>query len=112
MKRVLGLAVIAVFLVVGFGLQGAVAKQKSSNPKLVRWHGTIVRMNKDESTLDVRRGSNTRTVHYDSSTMWTTGDGSKSIELSSVKEGDDAVCLGTFNEKKQYVATQINVRPK
>jgi hypothetical protein len=112
MRKVLSLAVIAMFLVVGFGVQGAVASQKSKSPKLTRWHGTIVRINKDESSLDVRRKGNERTIHYDSSTTWTTGDGSTSIQLSDVKEGDDAVCIGKFNEKKQFVATQINVRPK
>jgi hypothetical protein len=112
MKKVLGLAVIAVFLVVGFGLQGAVAQEKSSAPKQARWHGTIVRINKDKSTVDVNRHNMMKTIHYDASTKWTSGAGNNMISIDDVKEGDDAYCLGTYNEKKEFVATQINVRPK
>jgi len=113
MKKVLGLAVLGVFLAVGIGVQGAVAKEKAAaGPKLTRWHGTIVRINRDKSTLDVSRKSMMRTIHFDESTKWTTSTGNKPLDVKDVKEGDDAVCLGNFNEKKEFVATQINVRPK
>src|SRR2546428_5548704 len=54
--------------------QGAPAPAKAEKPaKQARYEGIVVRSNKDESTLTVRKmGSvDQTTVHYDSSTQWT-----------------------------------------
>jgi len=74
-----------------------------------RWHGIIVRINKDQSTLDVRKGNIEKKIHFDSSTKWTRG--TKTIDMSEFKEGADVICLGTF-EKGNVVmnATRIDLR--
>jgi hypothetical protein len=87
--------------------QVATAK-KAASAKEFRWHGRIVRSNKDMSTLDVRKGHIERVVHYDTSTKWTKG--AEAIQPSDVKDGDDVIVLGYFNEKKELVATRIDLR--
>jgi len=74
----------------------------------VRWHGTLVRFNKDASTLDVRKGDIERRIYYDSSTVWTKG--TKAVEMSEIKEGSDVICQGKTDEKGEFHATRIDLR--
>jgi hypothetical protein len=96
----------------GFVVSTSVAQEKKEKPavaaKEARWHGTLLRFNKDASTLDVRRGTNEKKIYYDSSTKWTKGE--KTIEMSEVKEGSDVICLGTYDEKGELHATRIDLR--
>ena len=84
--------------------------------KQARCEGIVVRSNKDESTLTVRKmGSvNQTTVHYDSSTQWTHQEhGSKNvvyIDPSQVKDNDRVICLGTYDQKGTFHATLISKR--
>jgi hypothetical protein len=75
-----------------------------------RWRGTIVRGSKDQSTLDVRKGTITKTIYYDSSTKWTEAQGKKPAEMSAFTEGSEVICLGRYDEKGRFVATQIDLR--
>ena len=71
--------------------QDAPAKEKVA--KEGRWEGTIVRSNKDKSSLTVRKvgSADERTVMYDSSTRWVSQEhGSKKvndIDAGEVKDG-------------------------
>jgi hypothetical protein len=66
-------------------------------------------MDKDASTMDVRKGSIEKKIHFDSSTKWT--EGTKPADMSKFKEGSDVICLGTY-EKGSVVmnATRIDLR--
>lgn len=74
----------------------------------VRLDGVIVRSNQKVSTLDVRKGNITRTVHYDDSTRWTKA--GKAAEMGEFTDGARVNCLGKYDEKKQFHATQIDLR--
>ncbi len=113
MKRLVAILLLAVFAAVAPAVQNATAKEakakKAASTKETRWHGIIVRSDKDKSMLDVRKGNIEKRVHYDASTKWTRG--TKAIESSEVKDGDDVIVLGKYNEKQELVATRIDLRP-
>jgi hypothetical protein len=91
----------------GFG-QGAA--------KETRVEGPVVRSNKDKSTLTVRvRDTGTeKIVHYDDSTKWTSqyhGDKKvNTIDASQIKDGDQVICLGAYDDKGEFHATTISKR--
>ncbi len=113
MKKFMAVLLLAVFAAIAPAAKNAAAQEakakKASSNKEIRWHGAVIRFDKDNSFLDVRKGTVERRIHYDSSTKWTKG--GKSIEASDVKEGDDVITLSVANEKKDLVATQIDLRP-
>lgn len=84
--------------------------------KRTRVEGQVVRSNKDKSTLDVRVRDieSEKTVHYDASTKWTSQyHGEKkvnAIDASQVKDGDQVICLGSYNDKNEFQATMISKR--
>ncbi len=114
MKKVSMMTLVALFAVIGLAVRPAAAQEKketkASAGQQARWHGQIVRSDKDHSTLTVRRrGQNVeKVIHYDGSTKWTMG--TKTIEMSEVKDGDEVICLGKYNDKKEFVATRIDKR--
>ena len=81
-----------------------------------RVEGRIVRSSADKSTLTVRVGQPNaeKTVHYDASTKWTSKyHGEKkvnTIDTSQVKDGDYVICLGSYDDKKEFHATMISKR--
>ncbi len=89
---------------------------KGKKTEEARWEGIVIRSNSDKSTLDVRkRGGNIeKTIHYDSSTKWTSQEhGSKkvnTIDASQVKDGDRVICVGTYDDKGDFHATLISKR--
>lgn len=115
MRKTLVLMLLGLFATVAFASQRAMAqepKEHKEKPavaaKEVRWHGTLVRINKDVSTLQVRKGTTERTIHYDSSTRWT--EGKKAIEMSELKENSDIICLGKSDEKGEFHASRVDLR--
>ena len=111
MKRVLVLAMLAVVAGIGFAARGAVAqekKAKSATQKEARWHGIIIRSDKDASTLTVRKGTIDRTVHYDSSTKWTKR--KQAAAMDEFKDGADVIALGKFDHNGVLQATRIDLR--
>lgn len=111
MRKALFLLLVAVFAFAGYGVQSTVAQEKEGKAaveKQGRWHGVIVNINKEKSSMDVRKENVTRTVYYDSSTKWT--EGTKTIDMSEFKEGSDAICLGKYDEKGLLHATRIDLR--
>jgi hypothetical protein len=81
-----------------------------------RIEGRIVRSDKDRSILTVheRKVDADRTVSYDAETKWTSqyhGDKkAKTIDVSEVKDGDQVICLGTYDEKGMFHAAAISKR--
>jgi len=93
------------------------APTEAKAAKQGRWEGMVVRVNKDKSTLTVRkRGSSVeKTVEYDSSTKWTSQEhGSKKvndIDAGQVSDNDRVICLGTWDKKSGALhATLISKR--
>jgi len=111
MRRVVSILLFAVFAVAGLALSKAVAngqEKAAAGPKLSRWHGTIVRIYKEKSTMDVRKGTLVKTIHFDSSTKWT--EAGKVVDMSEFKEGSEVVCLGTYESGSVVMnAKQINL---
>jgi hypothetical protein len=101
--------VVLVFSLLIPGLAQGAAKEG-------RVEGAVVRSNKDKSTLTVRvRATETeRTVHYDASTEWTSQyHGEKkvnAIDASQVKDGDQVICLGSYDDKGEFHAAKISKR--
>ncbi len=122
MRRVMLYALVALFACAGYWSTAANAQETkeekaatTKTEKELRWHGVIVRWNKDQSTLDVRKGNVTKTVHYDSSTQWTQAAGGNKVkpaEMSEFTEGSDVICIGKAGEKGSFVATRIDLRTK
>jgi Cu/Ag efflux protein CusF len=114
MRKVIVILLFAAFAVVGLAAQVAVAngqEKAAAAPKESRWHGIIVRFDKDASTMDVRKGNVERKIHFDSSTKWTQG--TKVIDMSEFKEGADVICLGTYESGTVVMnATRIDLRRK
>lgn len=120
MRRVMLCVLVALFALAGYGAGTAIAQEKeekkaktAATPGELRWHGTIVRWNKENSTLDVRKGSAVKSIHYDSSTQWTHGTEAskgKTAEMSEFTEGSDVICLGKADEKGLFHATRIDLR--
>jgi len=116
MKKSFAIFFLAVAVVFGIASWKAAAQDstqgKAVETSLNRWHGQVVRVNTDTSTVDVRRGHITRTVHFDSNTKWTKTQGKKVVDISpsDVKENDSVICQGSFNDKKEFWATRIDLR--
>jgi hypothetical protein len=107
MRKVLASLLIVLFAVIGLAAQEKAAGEKK---KEVRWHGTIIRSDKEGSTLTVRQRGGTieRVVLYSSSTQWTKLN--KPAEPSEFKDGARVICLGNYDENKKFVATHIDLR--
>jgi len=112
MNKLMVILLAAVFAVAGLTTQKAAAQEQTGKKtaaaaKEARWHGRIVRMDKDQSTLDVRRKNITKRIHYDSSTKWISG--TKAAEMTEFKEDSDVICLGTYDAKGEFQATSIDL---
>jgi hypothetical protein len=113
MRKALFFLLVVVFAFAGYRVQSTVAQEKEGKAaveKQGRWRGSIVNINKDKSSIEVRRGDVTRTVYYDSSTKWT--EGTKTVDMSAFTAGVRVVCLGTYDEKGELHATRIDLTPK
>jgi hypothetical protein len=84
--------------------------------KQARWEGIVIRTNKDQSTITVRKvePSVERDIHYDSSTRFTSQEHASKkvndIDASQIKEEDRVICLGTYDPKGNFQATLISKR--
>ncbi len=108
------LILVAALLVVGLATSAFAQEKKAAKPakqaaaKEFRWHGNIVRFNADKKTIDVQKGSITRTVMYGDSTKWTKG--KTTVEMPPLKEGMNVIVLGNLDSKGQIEATRIDLR--
>ncbi len=89
---------------------------QASDKKESRVEGQVARSNKDNSTLTVRvRDTDSeKTVHYDSSTKFTSQHhGEKTankIEAGDIKDGDQVICLGSYDDKGVLQAASCSKR--
>jgi Ni/Co efflux regulator RcnB len=107
MRKVVITLLIAVFAA---GILLAAQEKPAGEKKEARWSGTVVRSDKEGKTLTVRRRGQTmeKIIHFTDETKWTKG--KETIDSSQVKDGDRVICLGESNEKKEFVATRIDLR--
>jgi hypothetical protein len=110
LKKLTIMLLASILASAGLTPQTALSQEKKAPAaaKELRWHGIIIRINKDESTLDVRKANVERKIHFDSSTKWTQG--TKTVDMSEFKEGSDVICLGSADEKGEFRATRIDLR--
>ena len=91
-------------------------KAEKKAAKAARWDGIVTRVNKDKSTLNVRKvgSSQERTVEYDSSTKWVSQEHGKKkvndIDADQVKDGDRVITEGTWDKDGVLHATLISKR--
>jgi hypothetical protein len=95
------------------GGQAAAETKAQAAKKETKWQGSVVRINKEESQMDIRGGINSnaedvRKVAYDSSTQWTKG--GKPGQQDEVKEGSFVIVLGNVDNKGVLHATRIDLR--
>ena len=113
MRKVLVILLAALVATAGLAAQEKMAgekkEKKAAAAKEDRWSGTIIRSNKEASTLTVGRGNLQKTVVYDSSTKWTKG--TQSAEMDEFKDNTRVICMGKYDEKGRLVATRIDLRP-
>ena len=111
----------AVLFVVAFSLSvsmiGFAQKaEKQKAEKQARVEGQVVRSNPDKMTLTVRVRStdSEKTVNYDASTKWTSQfHGAKKanvIEVGDVKDGDQVICVGSYDDKQEFHASMCSKR--
>ena len=100
---------VLVFWVSALGFAQGAAKES-------RVEGQVMRSNTDKSTLTVRMRDteSEKTVYYDASTKWTSQyhgeEKVNTIDASQVKDGDQVICLGSYDDKKEFHATTISKR--
>ena len=105
----------AVFAAVPAGSRPATAEaaQAPAAKKETKWQGSVVRISKDSSQLDIRGGINSDAsdvlkISYDNSTEWTNL--GKPGKMEDVKEGSFVIILGQVDDKGVLHATRIDLR--
>jgi Ni/Co efflux regulator RcnB len=103
---------LAPFTAVPVAAQQAAGEKKDAAAKETKWQGHVVRINKDESTIDIHGGSapsnDSRKVAFDSATQWTKL--GKPAQQDEVKEGAFVILLGHVDDKGVLHATRIDLR--
>jgi hypothetical protein len=109
MKVVISL-LAGVFLLLSLAAIARAEDQKKTVTREDRLSGTVHMIDKDASTIIIRKGADRRTVVYTPETKITIQN--KPGSLDDVIVGRRATCIGTLNEKTQFVATRVDVRTK
>jgi hypothetical protein len=89
-------------------------EKTAAQAKETKWQGTVLRINKDQSMLDIRGGetpnaADTRKIAYSSSTQWTKGN-KPGGDLADIKEGSFVIAVGQVDDKGVLQATRIDLR--
>jgi hypothetical protein len=110
MIRKLAVLWLAVALVVGVSVTGFAADKEG------RVEGKVVRRSVEKSTLTVHTSKPDveKTVYYDTSTKWTSAYHNdkkvNTIDAKDVVDGDQVICLGTYDAKGDFHAATISKR--
>jgi Ni/Co efflux regulator RcnB len=103
----------AVFTATPISANQAATENKETAKKETKWQGHVVRINTEESQMDIRggvsgRSDEVRKVAFDSSTEWTKG--GKPGQKDEVKEGSFVIVLGKVDDKGVLHASRIDLR--
>jgi hypothetical protein len=85
--------------------------QAKTSTKEDRLTGTVHMVDKDTSTIIIRKGAVQRKVVYNTETKFTIQEKTQG-SIDDVIVGRRALCVGTFNNRTQLVATRVDVRSK
>ena len=96
------------FLFLSLAVMASAQDQKKSSTKEDRLSGTIHMIDKDASSIVIRKGAVPYKVVYNAETKFTFQNQPGSID--DVIVGRRVICLGRFNDKVPFVATRIDVR--
>ena len=88
--------------------------KKAADTKEAKWQGTVLRVSKDQSTIDIRGGAGanaqeTRKIAYSASTEWTKAN-KPGGDLAEIKEGSFIIAVGHVDDKGVLQATRIDLR--
>ena len=100
-----------VVLLLSLAMLANAEDQKRTSTKQDRLNGTVHMIDKDASSIIIRKGKVRRHVVYDAETKFTIQnkpDGS----VDDVIVGRRVICLGKFNDKAQLLATRVEVRSR
>lgn len=113
MKKVIVILLFAMFAVVGLTYHNAVANGQEKEAKALkqmRCSGHIVRMDTENSFIDVRNPQGAvQRVYWDSATVWSKMNKPVS-DHSEFKEEVRVICIGKAGEKGKFMATRIDLR--
>jgi len=104
------ISLLAVCLLLPVAAMARAEDQKKTAIKEDRLSGTVHMIDKDTSTIIIRKGADRRTVIYTADTKITIQN--KPGSLDDVIVGRRATCFGTQKEKTQFLATRVDVRTK
>jgi hypothetical protein len=110
MKELIAL-LAGVFLLLSLAAMASAEDRKRTSTKEDRLTGTIHMIDKDTSTIIIRKGVVRRNVVYNAETKFTIQN-KPGGSIDDVIVGRRAICLGTFDGKTQLVATRVDVRTK
>jgi len=99
---------ILVGIVMALTLASQASAQEKKGKKEERLAGTVHMINKDTSTITIRRGNLQRQVVYSADTKFTYRN--KPGTLEDVKDGRRVICLGMYDEKTRLMASRVDVR--
>ena len=103
----------AIFAAMPAGANQAATETKApAAKKETKWQGSVIRIYKDQSQMDIRGGSapskDLRKIAYDNSTTWTKL--GKPGQQDEVKEGSFVIVLGQVDDKGTLHASRIDLR--
>ena len=96
---------LSLAILLSLAIAGQVSGQMAKQGRVT---GVVQNISKDASTITVRKGSVPKQVLYSNDTKFTYR--GQPSSLDDVKEGRRVNCVGTYNEKTQLVASQVDVR--
>jgi hypothetical protein len=97
-----------VFLLMSVAAPARADGQNKTATKEDRLSGTVHMIDREASTIIIRKGADRRTVLYTVETKITVQN--KPGSLDDVIVGRHATCIGTLKNKAQFVATRVDVR--
>jgi hypothetical protein len=114
MRKVIVILLFAMFAVVGLTCHSVVVKgqekKEAATEKLGRWSGHIVRIDTENSFMDVRNPQGAvKRIYWDSETTWSKLN-KPVTDHSEFKEEARVICLGKAGEKGKFMATKIDLR--
>jgi len=103
-----------IFAAVPAGAKQAETEKKEAAKKEAKWQGRVMRVSKDQSTIEIHGGPHPseaqRTIAYDASTQWTKL--GKAGKQEEVVEGSFVIVLGTVDDKGVLHASRVDLRLK
>ena len=102
---------VGVFLLLSLAVMANAQDQKKTSTKEDRLSGTVHMIDRETSTIIIRKGAVQRKVVYNGETKFTIQN-KPGGSIDDVIVGRRVICLGKFNDKAQLLATRVEVRSR